>query len=44
MRSRYAAAAATVVTGGVRFGITTARANVLAVAPTTERIISPSRR
>src|SRR5438552_5270991 len=44
IRSRYADAAATVVTGGVRLGMTTARLNTLAVAPTTERMRSPSRR
>src|SRR5271169_748715 len=44
IRSRYAAAAATVVTGGSRLGMTTARPNTRAVAPTTERIGSPSRK
>ena len=44
MRSRYALAAATVVTGGRRFGMTIARRNTFAVAPITADSAGPSRR
>src|SRR5258706_4796800 len=44
MRSRYAFAFFTSTTGGSRFGITMARANSRAVAPTTSAIAFPSRR
>src|SRR5450759_3821192 len=44
MRSRYLAAAATVVTGGLRFGITIARAKRRAVSGSTALSASPSRR
>src|SRR5947208_2892205 len=43
MRSRYAHAAATVVIGGWRLGMITARPKTLAVEPMTERMSSPSR-
>src|SRR5215831_12644599 len=43
MRSRYAAAAATVVTGGLRFGMMIARANCFAVKGSTELSAAPSR-
>src|SRR5687768_7909168 len=44
MRPRYAAAETTVVTGGRRFGMTIARPNTFAVAPTTAESAAPSRR
>ena len=44
MRSRYARAASTVATGGLRFGITIARANCRAVNATTLSSAAPSRR
>jgi hypothetical protein len=44
MRWRYAAAAATVVTGGARLGMTMARANWRAVNSATASSIAPSRR
>ena len=44
IRSRYASAAAVVVTGGERFGIATARANRRTVAGTTSASTAPSRK
>ena len=44
IRSRYARAAAVVVTGGERFGIATARANRAALAGTTSASTAPSRK
>src|SRR2546426_5809987 len=44
MRSRYAAASAVLVTGGLRLGITTARANTRAVWGSTLASVAPSRR
>lgn len=44
MRWRYATAAATVVIGGTRLGITIARENTLAVLGATARSMAPSRR
>src|SRR2546428_12232865 len=44
MRSRYAAASAVLVTGGLRLGITTARANTRAVWGSTLASAAPSRR
>src|SRR5262245_5876982 len=44
MRSRYARAASTVATGGLRLGITIARANCRAVNATTLSSAAPSRR
>ena len=44
IRSRYASAAAVVVTGGERLGIATALANRAAVAGTTSASTAPSRK